>query len=182
MAGLLLQVLERTSSTRQSPRTGYQVQHGALITPGLKVGFSSSVQALILSSLIGRVMMELLSPSPSLRRRRTRRKVVGSTLWGDSSGAAHRLKSNKVWVFLTFFQLCAHAKDPILRPSGDLYFSSWTPVEQPRIISFPKTWEISRKQHISTSVYSLPQKCWVLSSCLNWCFAGRSTCWEGDKK
>jgi len=41
-------------------------------------------------------MMEFLSPSPNLRRRKAQRKVVESTPWGDSSGAAHRLLNLKV--------------------------------------------------------------------------------------
>lgn len=51
---------------------------------------------LMLSFLAGRATMELLSPSPNSRRRKTRRKVVGLTQWGDSSGEVHRLQNNKV--------------------------------------------------------------------------------------
>lgn len=53
----------------------------------------------LLSSPAGRAMRELLSPSLNLRRRKTPRKVVELTQWGNSSGAAPHLRSVKVWMF-----------------------------------------------------------------------------------
>lgn len=48
----------------------------------------------------GLATMELHSPSPSSKRRRTQRKVVELTQWGDCFGEARRLKSNTVLAFL----------------------------------------------------------------------------------